>query len=234
MLHYRWLMHAGAFLYAPIVLRPCARILLEGSMFTLTRRPTDNLTILSHSPFPSQNGIAVAAPSRPAILVDRRHWRVVNVTSLASITGAFGRAKYSGDKAGIVGLTKSLADEPAQQNIPVNALAPLGRRTEAEGRSQARRVRHHDARAEPVAEVDGHRLHRRCLRVSHVTLGLISHRTGAAGGRRHLGCILSKLQRTSESESVRDRRSPNALPAYRQFAKSVIITLSLSNSAAQP
>ena len=51
--------------------------------------------------------------------------RIINVTSSAGITGTLGQVNYSAAKAGIIGMTKSLARELARKNILVNALAPL-------------------------------------------------------------------------------------------------------------
>jgi 3-oxoacyl-[acyl-carrier protein] reductase len=51
--------------------------------------------------------------------------RVINVTSSAGITGTLGQVNYSAAKAGIIGMTKSLARELAPKAIMVNALAPL-------------------------------------------------------------------------------------------------------------
>ncbi|MEU9350613.1 SDR family NAD(P)-dependent oxidoreductase [Streptomyces griseoloalbus] len=51
--------------------------------------------------------------------------RVINVTSSAGLTGTLGQVNYSAAKAGIIGLTKSLARELARKRILVNALAPL-------------------------------------------------------------------------------------------------------------
>ena len=51
--------------------------------------------------------------------------RIINVTSAAGLTGTLGQVNYSAAKAGIIGITKSLARELARKKILVNALAPL-------------------------------------------------------------------------------------------------------------
>lgn len=51
--------------------------------------------------------------------------RIINVTSSAGLTGTLGQVNYSAAKAGIIGITKSLARELARKSILVNALAPL-------------------------------------------------------------------------------------------------------------
>ena len=54
-----------------------------------------------------------------------RGWgRVINVSSIIGRIGNFGQANYSAAKAGLIGLTKSLAREYATKGVTVNAVAP--------------------------------------------------------------------------------------------------------------
>ena len=50
--------------------------------------------------------------------------RIVNITSIVGLTGNPGQSNYSAAKAGLLGFTKSLAQEVASRNITVNAVAP--------------------------------------------------------------------------------------------------------------
>ena len=55
----------------------------------------------------------------------RRRWgRIVNLTSIVALTGNPGQANYAAAKAGMIGMTKSLAAEVASRGITVNCVAP--------------------------------------------------------------------------------------------------------------
>lgn len=53
-----------------------------------------------------------------------RKGRIINITSVVGASGNAGQANYSASKAGVIGFTKSLAQEIASRNITVNAVAP--------------------------------------------------------------------------------------------------------------
>lgn len=57
-------------------------------------------------------------------MMRRRDGRIINITSVVGITGNKGQANYAASKAGLIGLTKSVAKELASRNILCNAVAP--------------------------------------------------------------------------------------------------------------
>ncbi len=57
-------------------------------------------------------------------MMSQRSGKIVNITSIAGVTGNAGQANYAASKAGMIGFTKSLAKELGSRNIQVNAVAP--------------------------------------------------------------------------------------------------------------
>jgi 3-oxoacyl-[acyl-carrier protein] reductase len=57
-------------------------------------------------------------------MMRRRKGRIINITSIVGLTGNKGQANYSASKAGLIGLTKSVAKELASRSILCNAVAP--------------------------------------------------------------------------------------------------------------
>jgi 3-oxoacyl-[acyl-carrier protein] reductase len=57
-------------------------------------------------------------------MMRRRFGRIVNITSIVALTGNPGQANYAAAKAGLIGMTKSLAAEVASRGITVNCVAP--------------------------------------------------------------------------------------------------------------
>lgn len=66
--------------------------------------------------------VAIRAATRG--MMKRRWGRVINIASIVGIVGNKGQANYAASKAGLIGLTKSVAKELASRNILANAVAP--------------------------------------------------------------------------------------------------------------
>lgn len=58
------------------------------------------------------------------LMVKQRYGRIINISSIIGIMGNAGQANYAASKAGLIGMTKSLAKELGIRNINVNAIAP--------------------------------------------------------------------------------------------------------------
>jgi 3-oxoacyl-[acyl-carrier protein] reductase len=58
------------------------------------------------------------------LMIRQRQGKIINIASVVGLIGNAGQANYSASKAGMIGLTKSLAKELGSRNIQVNAVAP--------------------------------------------------------------------------------------------------------------
>ncbi len=55
---------------------------------------------------------------------EQKHGRIINITSINGLRGKFGQSNYAASKAGIIGLTKTVARELGHSRVTVNAVAP--------------------------------------------------------------------------------------------------------------
>jgi 3-oxoacyl-[acyl-carrier protein] reductase len=58
------------------------------------------------------------------VMMKQRSGKIINITSVVALMGNKGQANYCAAKAGVIGLTKSVARELASRNVQINAIAP--------------------------------------------------------------------------------------------------------------
>jgi 3-oxoacyl-[acyl-carrier protein] reductase len=69
-------------------------------------------------------GVFNCAKAVTRSMMKQRYGRIINISSVVGVMGNAGQANYVASKAGVIGLTKSLARELANRNIRANAIAP--------------------------------------------------------------------------------------------------------------
>lgn len=97
----------------------------------------NNAGVVSDAPFPAIEEDAWQRVTRTTLdgfyhvtrplvmpMVRRRWGRIINISSVSGVMGNRGQVNYSAAKAGLIGATRSLAQELARRNVTVNAVAP--------------------------------------------------------------------------------------------------------------
>lgn len=82
-------------------------------------------------------GVFYCCRSTARVMLKQKFGRIVNISSVVGLMGNAGQTNYSASKAGVIGITKTLARELASRNITVNAVAPGFINTEMTARLSA-------------------------------------------------------------------------------------------------
>ena len=90
----------------------------DGVIWKMTEEQWDNVIDINLKGY--FNYIRAVAP----IFREQKSGKILNVTSINGLRGKFGQANYSASKAGIIGLTKTVAKELGKYAVNVNAIAP--------------------------------------------------------------------------------------------------------------
>lgn len=69
-------------------------------------------------------GAFLCSRAAAKVMLKKRSGRIITISSIVGLVGNLGQANYAASKAGLIGLTKSLARELASRNVTVNALTP--------------------------------------------------------------------------------------------------------------
>lgn len=84
----------------------------------------------------------IACKTVSRLLLRQKKGNIINISSVVGIVGNSGQANYSSSKAGLIGLTKSLAKEFSSKNIRVNAVAPGFIKTDMTDKLNETQIKH--------------------------------------------------------------------------------------------
>ena len=73
---------------------------------------------------PNLRGTFLFSRAASRVMMKQRYGRIINIASVSGLIGNPGQTNYSASKAGMIGLTRSLAKELAKRKVTVNAVAP--------------------------------------------------------------------------------------------------------------